>query len=185
MSDRTRIDGQKLDLHPARVAAMLAAKDDWEMAKGVFPIYMEISPVGVCNHECTFCSVDYMIDREDAPRLEYGAFARALEDMAAHGVKSIMFAGAGEPLLYRDKKSRKDLADIILLADSLGMDTAITTNAVLLTPKFCERAFTAKRLRWVRTSINAGDAGTDAKVHGAHTFEKAWSIFGQARGTRR
>lgn len=166
MSDTMRIDGQKLDMHPARTAAALAAREDWEAAKQLFPIYVEVSPVGVCNHECTFCSVDYILDRTDSPRLGYDVFARTLEDMAAHGMKSVMFAGAGEPLLYKDPKTKKDLADIILAADGFGLDTAITTNAVMLNEKFCERAFQAKRLRWIRTSINAGDRDTYAKIHG-------------------
>ncbi|OGL73284.1 hypothetical protein A3E39_01220 [Candidatus Uhrbacteria bacterium RIFCSPHIGHO2_12_FULL_60_25] len=163
--DKTRIEGQKLDMHPARVAHWLAAKDEWETAKNIFPIYMEVSPVGVCNHECTFCSVDYMLDREDAPRLEYTVLERALTDMAQQGLLSAMFAGAGEPLLYKDKATGKTLADVIVHADTVGVDTAITTNAVLLTEKFAERAFQAKRLRWVRTSLNAGDRETYAAIH--------------------
>ncbi len=165
MSDKFRIDGQKLDFHPTRVAAWLAAKNDWEQAKEIFPIYMEISPLGVCNHECTFCSVDYMLDRTDSPRLRFDVFKRMLKDMAEHGVLSAMFAGAGEPLLYKDPQAKKDLADVILAADWFGLDTAITTNAVLLTEKFSERAFEAERLRWIRTSINGGDAETYMKIH--------------------
>lgn len=165
MSDAMRIDGQKLDLHPLRVAKMIAAMDDWETAQHVSPIYIEISPVGVCNHECTFCSVDYIIDRPDHPAIPYDVFARTFEDMAKHGVLSLMFAGAGEPTLYKDKAAKKDLADIILLADGFGLKTAITTNATFLDESFCERAFTAKGLEWIRTSINAGDRETYAKIH--------------------
>src|SRR3989338_10371059 len=145
MSDKSRIDGQKMDLHPARIAAWLAAKDDWDKAKDIFPMYMEISPIGVCNNECTFCSVDYMLDREDAPRLEYTVLERALTDMAQQGLLSAMFAAAREPLLYKNKATGKTLADVIVHADTVGVDTAITTNAVLLTEKFAERAVQAQR----------------------------------------
>ncbi len=165
MGDRTRIDGQKLDMHPERLAQWRAGKDSWETAKEIYPIYVEFSPYGVCNHECTFCSVDYILDRKDHPMLRYDVFARTLEDMAKRGVLSVMFAGAGEPTLYHDRAAGKDLADIIVLCDQLGIDTALTTNATGLDEDFCERAFQAKRLRWVRTSINAGTREAYAKIH--------------------
>ncbi|MEK7473252.1 MAG: radical SAM protein [Patescibacteria group bacterium] len=165
MADRTRIDGQKLDMHPERLAQWRAGKDRWETAKDIFPIYVEMSPYGVCNHQCTFCSVDYMIDRDDHPVLRYDVFARTLEDMAKRGVLAIMFAGTGEPTLYRDHVAKKDLADIIVLCDELGLDTALTTNASHLKEDFCERAFKASRLRWVRASFNAGTPEVYARIH--------------------
>jgi GTP 3',8-cyclase len=161
MPDRYRIDSEKLSLHPRRVAAWLDGKDDWEKAKDIFPIYVEVSPVGYCNHACTFCGVDYMLDRPDKPQLKPDVMSALLGDMARHGVLSVMFAGAGEPLLY------KTLADAIVHADSVGLDTSITTNGVLLTEAFARRAFTAKRLRWVKASINAGTPEVYAAIHRA------------------
>ena len=166
--DKTRIDGQKLDMHPWRVAAWLNAMDDWEKAREIFPIYMEVSPIGSCIHECTFCSVDYMLDRTDHPSFTHDVMTRTLSDMAAHGVLSTMFAGCGEPLSYRDRSAKKDLADAILHANAVGIDTSVTTNAVLLSPEFSERAFTAQRLRWIRTSINGGNEETYTKIHRCH-----------------
>src|SRR4051812_32519155 len=145
MSDRFRIDGEKMSLHPTRVAEWLAAKDDWEKAKNVFPLYVEISPVGYCNHECTFCGVDYMLARPDKPQIKIDVMKRMLSDMAkgagaagiggtpSGGVQSVMFAGAGEPLLY------KPLADAIVHADEVGIDSAITTNGVLLSEAFAKK----------------------------------------------
>ena len=60
MNDRFLIDSHKLMYHPARVAQLVEARDDWEKAKDVVPIYMEIAPTGACNHRCVFCAVDYI-----------------------------------------------------------------------------------------------------------------------------
>jgi cyclic pyranopterin phosphate synthase len=159
MTDRFRIDSEKMSMHPRRVAEWLESRNDWEKAKNVFPIYVEVSPVGYCNHSCTFCGVDYMLDRPEKPQLKPEVMQRLLTDMAANGVLSVMFAGAGEPLLY------KTLADTIVHADGVGIDTSITTNGVLLTEAFARRAFAAKRLRWIKVSINAGTADVYASIH--------------------
>lgn len=159
MTDRFSIDGEKMSLHPRRVARWLDARDDWEKAKDVFPIYVEVSPVGYCNHECTFCGVDYMLARPEKPQLKPDVMSRLLRDMADGGVLSVMFAGAGEPLLY------KPLAEAILEADRVGIDTSITTNGVLLTEAFAKKAFVAERLRWIKVSINAGTPDVYAAIH--------------------
>jgi GTP 3',8-cyclase len=159
MKDPFRIDSEKMSLHPRRVAQWLDAHDDWEKAREVFPIYVELSPVGYCNHECTFCGVDYMLDRPEKPMLRPDVMTRLIDDMAKNGVLSVMFAGAGEPLLY------KPLADTILHADRVGLDTSITTNGVLLNQTFAEKAFAAEHLRWIKVSINAGDRDTYARIH--------------------
>jgi len=51
--DKYRIDSHKLIYHIPRVS-------DWLNDKVVYPIYMEISPVGSCNHRCIFCAYDYI-----------------------------------------------------------------------------------------------------------------------------
>jgi MoaA/NifB/PqqE/SkfB family radical SAM enzyme len=59
----------------------------------------------------------------------------------------------------------KPLADCILHAHSVGIDTSITTNGVLFTDAFARRVFLAERLRWIKVSINAGTPDTYAAIH--------------------
>jgi len=156
MSDNLKIDSHKLDHHPARTAKWLEA-DDWERTKKVYPIYLEISPSGICNHRCIFCSLDFMGYQKKF--LDTDILKRRILEMAKMGVKSIMFAGEGEPLLHRK------MSEITVHAKNVGIDTAFTTNATPLTEEFCQK--TLESISWIKVSINAGKAETYARIHRA------------------
>lgn len=149
--DRFRIDSHKLIYHVGRV-------NDWLKGKDVYPIYMEIAPSGACNHRCTYCALDYM---EYKTRfLDTRLLKERLSEMASLGVKSIMYAGEGEPLLH------KDIADIINYTKKAGIDVAITTNGVLLNEDLAER--TLGEITWIKVSINGATKETYAKIHKTH-----------------
>lgn len=135
--DKFRIDGHKLMYHPAEVAK-------WLNGEAIGPIYVELSPVGYCNHRCTFCAVDYLGYK--AHRIELGTMTRLAYEMAQAGVKSVMLAGEGEPLLH------PDLEGIICVLHNAGLDIGITTNGVCI-----ERLWSVlDKISWVKVSINGG-----------------------------
>ena len=156
-NDTYAIDSHKLIYHPLRTAQLLQGADDWEKSKKVYPIYMEISPIGVCNHRCIFCAVDYV--GYNTERLKLALFQERLPELAALGVKSVMFAGEGEPLLH------KDMGEILYTAKQAGLDSALTTNATILPPGFLEMGLPA--LSWIKISINAGTPEGYLKIHRA------------------
>ena len=148
--DKYRIDSHKLMYHPERVA-------DWLKGEQIYPVYMEISPAGSCNHRCIYCALDFM---EYQPRfLDTVVLKKRLKEMGKLGVKSIMYAGEGEPFLH------KDIADIIKSTKMSGIDAAVTTNGVLFNKKLADLAL--PYLSWIKVSINAAKAGTYAKIHRA------------------
>ncbi len=146
--DKYNIDSHKLIYHVDRVA-------DWKEGKLIYPIYMEISPSGSCNHRCTYCALDFM---EYRPRfLATDILKKRLPEIARFGVKSVMYAGEGEPLLH------KDIAEIINHTKSSGIDVALTTNGVLLSKELIDRSLAS--ISWVKVSINGATKETYRKIH--------------------
>lgn len=174
-SDPYLIDSHKLIYHPERVAQWKNALTI-EDKLNVYPIYIEISPVGHCNHRCTFCAVDYIGYK--TRKLDTLVLCRALSSMAIHGVKSVMFAGEGEPMLH------PDIDILTCTAYNLGIDVAFTTNGTALTDKFIESALYATK--WIKVSINGGEK-TYAKIHQCKEgdWKKVWSNIERAIAYRR
>jgi radical SAM protein with 4Fe4S-binding SPASM domain len=146
---KVQIDSHKLMYHPERVA-------EWKKTGDCFPIYVEIGPTNRCNHRCMFCALDWLV--HGGADIDSDVLCKNLEDMAKNGVKSVMFAGEGEPLLH------KDIAILVKTAKDSGIDVSMTTNGVLLNREKAEKILPC--LSWIRFSIDAGTRETYAKIHG-------------------
>jgi radical SAM protein with 4Fe4S-binding SPASM domain len=146
--DKFRIDSHKLIFHPRRVS-------DWLEGRLIYPIYAEIALARACNHRCVFCSMDFMGYRPVF--LDADLLKTRIAEMARLGIKSVMYAGEGEPLIH------PRVAEIVKHTKSVGIDTAITTNGVLLRPGLSEELL--PHVSWIKVSINAGSPQTYARIH--------------------
>ncbi|WP_010681180.1 radical SAM protein [Acetivibrio cellulolyticus] len=165
MAEDFRIDSHKLLFHPQRVA-------DWLGGKNIYPLSMEIAPSGTCNHRCTFCALDYM---EYKPvLLDKDLILKNLRDMYDRGLKSIVLAGEGEPLV------NKDTPEIINGSKEIGLDIAMSTNGVLFTSEVSKDCL--HNLTWVRFSVSAATSGTYDKIHRGKQgdFERAITNISEA-----
>lgn len=136
MADNIRMDSHKLIYHPDVVAR-------WLKGENIYPIEIEISPSGACNHRCTFCAVDYIGYKPYF--LDKDIILRDVSQMSKKGLKSVICSGEGEPLL------NKDFPDIANGIKKSGVDVAMSSNGVLFTKdkaKECLGAFT-----WIRFSV--------------------------------
>lgn len=141
------LDGHKINYHPKEIADMFEGKLQ-------APIYVEISPTGICNHKCLFCHYNYL---GHEGKFKKGKIPSLVKEFAAMGVKSLVFAGNGEPTLH------VDTIEAIVLAKSLGLDVALSTNGALLKEEHFE--ILAQCLTWIRFSFNAGSEENYAYVH--------------------
>lgn len=141
--------------HPERAAQVMAAGKDWNKAKDIYPVYMELSPIGACNHRCQFCSVDYIGYKP--VRLGIELMRERLPELGRLGVKSIMYAGEGEPLLH------KNISEMIRITKESGIDVSLTSNASVMPKDFLDEGL--PNISWIKVSLNAGTAKTYSEIH--------------------
>ncbi len=148
-SRKLEIDSHKLNYHPKRVSKWLSKKD-------CYPLYVEIGLTNACNHKCIFCALNFMKHKFDF--IDKDIMLNALSSMSKNGVKSIMFAGEGEPLLH------KDIEIFCKKAYEQNINASITTNGIFFNNAKINECL--EYLTWIRFSVNAGTAKTYAKLHG-------------------
>ncbi len=159
MAKQLFLDGHKLIHHLDTVEDFLSGKD-------IIPIHAEISPTSLCNQRCKFCYRDF--DGHKSQSLSEEVFSNLLKSMAETGVKSILLAGDGEPLL------NKYTPEAVVLGKSSGMDMALNSNGVLMTQEIIEK--TLSSLTWLRFSVMSPKEETYEKIHGVKSDQLLMAI---------
>lgn len=146
----------KLDINNHKLINNLGRVAEWNEKGDCYPIYIEIGPTNACNHNCVFCALDWVGNGKIF--IDKDVMTKNLEDMAEHGVKYIMFAGEGEPLLH------KDIGLFTKISNESGIETTITTNGIPLNQRKREECL--PYLKWIRFSIDSGSDKNYSLIHG-------------------
>jgi len=152
--DKFRIDSHKLVYHIPRVY-------QWLQGKNIYPIYIDVGLFGGCNHRCIFCAFDYIKYKPNI--LDERCLKKFVAVAARNGVKSIMYAGEGEPLLH------KDISSIVHFTKEKGIDVAVISNAVMFSKELAAKML--PYLSWFRASIDAGTPKTYSLIHKSNQQE--------------
>jgi radical SAM protein with 4Fe4S-binding SPASM domain len=163
------LDGHKLFWHLDRVC-------EWQKDRLIAPIYLEISPVSYCNHNCVFCGLDFA--RKEFLALDAAILEKRIGEMAELGIRSIMFAGEGEPLLH------PGMAEIVRTTREKGIDASITTNGMVGNRMIWESIL--PHLTWIRFSIDAATSKAYEQVHRVRPecFDRTLNSLREALATK-
>ena len=142
-------DSHKLAYHPQRVS-------DWLRYKKCMPLHAEIGLTNKCNHHCIFCTLDWITHGKDI--LDMQVLNSALFNMAENGVKSVYYAGEGEPTLH------PSFVRIINVTKSYGMGVSVATNGFKFNVEMANK--TLPDIAWIRFSLDSIDEETYRHIHG-------------------
>lgn len=131
-----KMDSHKLIYHPKITVKWLKGED-------IYPVEIEISPSGACNHRCTFCALDYVGYKPNF--LDKDIILRDIKSISKKGLKSVICSGEGEPLL---NKNTPEIANKI---KEFGVDVSMSSNGVLFTREVAEECLSA--FTWIRFSV--------------------------------
>lgn len=120
------------------------------------PVVLNLDLTNKCNYRCLWCYVDSFIQANPV-ELSIEVASKIIIDAANFGVKSILFTGGGEPLMY------PYFLEMVKIAAAHNLQIGLTTNGSLLY-KVVEH-LSYKYFKYIRISFDAGTEKTYKKVH--------------------
>jgi hypothetical protein len=119
------------------------------------PVQVKLAPTEACDSHCSYCSTAGRPVRRYLPFDELCSLLWAFRDL---GARALELEGGGNPLLYKDRDTGEDLADVVTAAWGLGYQVGIITNSADLTRLHRVRDM----LAWVRVSLPKLEEGLTA-----------------------
>jgi len=128
------------------------------------PITIQLAPLEACNSDCPFCSVAARPIKNYMP---FDKIKKVLLDFKELGAKSVEITGGGNPMLYKDRKTKEDINDIIEFAHELQYDIGIITNSHKLIKIKKENH---AKINWIRISLIMLDEGVNPEDYNFNGF---------------
>ncbi|MDR0682347.1 MAG: radical SAM protein [Dysgonamonadaceae bacterium] len=128
-----------------------------------FPTVLAIEVSSLCNLKCRMCfqSSDTFASRVSRGLMSFELFCKIIDEAKIYGLKSIVIASRGEPLL------NPELPKMIAYAKANGiLDVKLNTNALLLTDKIAE-ALLRSGVDTIVFSVDSTDAELYRAIRGA------------------
>jgi MoaA/NifB/PqqE/SkfB family radical SAM enzyme len=119
------------------------------------PLHLELDISDRCNVDCYFCNAMDVRTKENVP---FERVTQILDDAVSTGLRSVRFAGGGDPLFHRN------IEQVIDYVHSKGLVVDnITSNALGLSHGVAEK-MVAGETREIVVSLNAADADDYARM---------------------
>lgn len=147
----------------------------WRKAPwGVWPVSVEIAPTNRCNHACTHCLYTHTRGSEE---ISPDILDNLLVTLSKVGVKAVIWAGGGEPLLYKESEKYNGFEDVyswwqhfLWKANNLGLKQGFYTNLTRFEAGLYDDLLDTQE--WIRVSVDAATPETYEKIRGVDDFER-------------
>lgn len=131
--------------------------NQWLQGENPAPVTVELDMTNICNHRCPECVVNYF-RCADKKSLSRKMARNIVLQLAANGIRGLIFTGGGEPLC------NPHTLETVKLAKSKGLDLGFITNGALLNERAAQGIL--KNCTWVRVSLDAGSPEVFKMTHG-------------------
>ncbi len=145
------MDSTKLHLHTQRLY-------DWQQGKDIGPIHIDLGINNSCNNRCKHCYLGHT--KHPNVQLPVKIMPQLFDDMKTLGVKSVFFAGSGEPMLH------PRLIHAMQMARLRNLDVALATNGIVASYHGSEACEAVLYAAWIRLSIQGASVKTYKLLHG-------------------
>jgi len=135
----------------------------WLQGKQPMPLTMEIGLTSQCNYRCRYCALDWVARSHT---MDTEVAKKVLKDAGGMGVRSVHFAGEGEPMLH------PEFFSIVTHAkNAVDLEVGITTNGSVLNSLSDDHLWRLNQLAtWIRISMDAGTQEEYKSIHGVNRF---------------
>lgn len=147
----------KLLLNTEKMDSVMQVANGEKLLDEFFPISVELHLTDTCNLNCSWCTDKEL--RKNGATLPLETIERLFEEFGRH-CTGVTLEGGGEPTLHPHFK------EIVDSGSRHGVDLGLITNGTV------DISETVHKLKWVRVSLDSGNAEEYKAEKGVEAFER-------------